>query len=294
MSPDELIARIAAAQHGAFTNAQARAAGHSPAAIRCRRETGRWATLYPGVYAMNGAPATWEQRVMAVTLLYGGVASSITAARLLGILGRAEAPIHVTLPPGQHRCKRASIVLHQATLTRTDVRTVDNIPVTGPERTLVDLAAVLTERALEAALDDAIQLGLTTIPKLRTYIRRRNLGHLPGMGAFRKLLDDRAKGAMQKELERMFRRKLKASGLPEPVRQFPVGRHRIDFAFPAKKIAIELDGLGHLAAAAFRRDKRKDNKIVLAGFALFHFTWEDVDDRWSEVESTLRRALALS
>ena len=293
MSPDELIAQIAARQHGVFTKDQALGAGFSLAAIRHRRESRRWKTLYPGIYAIAGSTATWHQRVIAVTLLYDGVASSITAGRVQGLLDGGDAPIHVTLPPGQKRRRRRGIVVHEAALTRTDIRWIDNIPVTRPERTLVDLAAVLPERALEAALDVAVQLGLATIPKLYCYIDERNLGNLPGMKTLRKLLDDRAKGAMHKELERIFRRKLKAAKLPEPVRQFPVGRYHVDFVYPQQQIAIELDGLGgHFSAEQFRRNKRRDNQIVLAGFDLFHFGWEDVNDRWDDVEGTIRKALA--
>jgi very-short-patch-repair endonuclease len=294
ISPEELIARVAARQHGAFTKAQARAAGYTLGTIRQRREGGRWTTLYPGIYAISGSPDTWEQRVIAVTLLCDGVASSITAAALRAIMDRADGPIHVTVAPGQRRRKRRGIVVHEAALIRTDIRRIDNIPVTGPERTIIDVAALRNRRLLEATLDDTIQHGLTTIPKLARYINERNLGHLPGMRTLRKLLDDRARGAMHKELERMFRRKLKAAKLPEPARQYPVGGHHVDFVYRAQKIAIELDGLGgHFSAEQFRRNKRRDNQIVLAGFDLFHFTWEDVDDRWDEVESTLRRALAL-
>lgn len=296
LSPDDRIARIAVRQHAAFTRAQAVDAGFTDGMIKQRRDNGRWATPHRGVYVLVGAPATWEQRVIAATLLFGGVASSITAGRLLGILDRGyTAPIHVTLPSGQKRSKRKGIVLHQATLARTDVRRAQNIPVTAPNRTLVDLAGALGERALEAPLDDAIQLGLTTIPALYRYISDRNLEHSRGVKALRRVLDDRAKGATHRELERRFRRKLKASGLPEPVRRYPLGGYHIDFVYPTKMIAIELDGLGgHFSAEAFRRDKRRGNEIVLAGFDLFHFTWDDVNDRWPEVEKTIRTSLGLA
>lgn len=292
MSPDEKLAVIAAKQHSAFTRQQARDAGLTEAAIRHRLKAGRWLSPYGGVYVLAGSMSTWEQRVMAAVLHLGGVASSITAARLLGIGGRFEGPVHVTLPSGQNRRKRRGIVLHQADLIRTDIRQVGSIPVTAPNRTVVDLAASLPERGLEAALDDTIQIGLTTIPSIDSYIADRNLGHNPGVKTLRKLLDDRAKGAMHKELERMFRRKLKAAGFPEPRRQFPLDGYKIDFVYLDQMVAIELDGLGgHFSAEQFRENKRRDNAIVLAGFDLFHFSWEDVNDRWPNVEYTLRQAL---
>jgi very-short-patch-repair endonuclease len=169
---------------------------------------------------------------------------------------------------------------------------VDGIRCTGPERTLVDLAGLVTERTLEAAFDDAIQSGLTTIPKLDAYVTERRLGHNRRVKRLRRLIDDRAKGAIHKELERMFRRKLSGTKMPKPVRQFPVGQYFIDFAWPDRMVAVELHGLGgHFSAEAFRNDKRRENVIVLAGFKVLHFGWEDVCDRWPDVETTLRQSL---
>lgn len=292
MSPDARIARIAAKQHGAFTKQQAQNAGHTAGTIRHRLAAGRWVALHPGVYALAGTAPTWERSVIAATLRFGAVASGTTAARLLRILESSDTPLHLTLPPGQNRANRRGLAFHEADLGRTDARTVRGIPCTGPERTLVDLAGQVTERALESAFDDAIQLGLTTIPKLYRYIDERRLWHNAGMERLRRLMEDRAHGAMHKELEKLFRRKLSAAGLPEPTRQFPVAGHPVDFVYPGRRIAIELDGLGgHFNAAASRRDKRRDNDIVLAGYRLFHFSWEDVHDTWPAVERTLRQSL---
>jgi very-short-patch-repair endonuclease len=294
MTPDGAIARIAARQHGAFSRAQAFQAGFTREAIACRVKAGRWIRLYRGVYAIAGVPRSHEQRVIAAVLSLGphAVAASITAGHLHGMLEKPTDLVYVAMPNGQHRRTRKGLVIAEATLTHRDVRKVQGIPVTGPERTIVDAAGVLTTKALESVLDDAIQCGLTTVPRLRRYIRERNLGNRPGAKALRELLDDRTKGVPQQELERMFVRKLRASGLPEPVRQHPVGNRKIDFAYPDAQIAIELDGLrDHFSAAAFRSDRRRQNELVLAGFTLLRFTWEDVDERWPTVEATIRRAL---
>jgi len=292
LSPDARIAQVARKQHGVFTKSQARKVGLSLAAIRTRRQTGRWVQLHPGVYALAGTPVSWKQDVIAATMRFGAIASGKTAARLLGILDASEVPIHLTLAPGQRRTDRRGLVFHEAALAKNDVRTVDGIRCTGPERTLVDLAGLVAERALEAAFDDTIQDGLTTIPKLDTFVTERGLDHNRGVKRLRRLIADRAEGAVHKELERMFRRKLSRTKLPKPVRQFPVGRYFIDFAWPDRMVAVELHGLGgHFSAEAFRNDKRRENVIVLAGFKILHFGWEDVCDRWPDTETTLRQSL---
>jgi very-short-patch-repair endonuclease len=293
--PDERIAAIACRQFGAFTINQARAAGFTRSAIQHRLKVGRWLRLHPGVYAIAGSPSTHEQRVLAAVMACGrgAVAASRTAAWLDGLIAQQGDLVYVLVAKGQHQRARKGIVVNEASLTKSDVRTVAGIPRTAPERTVVDAAGVLRKPALESLLDDAVQSGLTTIPKLRRYIRERRLGHRPGARVLRELLEDRtSRGVPHKDLEKLFLRKLHGTDLPQPVRQHPCGEFFIDAAYPNAKLAIELDGLrDHFSADAFRRDRRRQNEIVLAGYTVLRFTWQDVDERWSAVEATIRRAL---
>jgi very-short-patch-repair endonuclease len=295
MSPDEAIAAVAARQYGAFDGGQARDAGFSQDAIDGRVASGRWLRPYRGVYAIAGSSDTWERRALSALLAYGerAVASHTAAAYLLGMIEQPPDRLHISLPRGQHREDRSSIVPHTANLARSDRRIVRGIRTTGPERTLVDLAGIVGERGLEAALDDAIQLRLTTIPKIRRYVEDRGLAHNAGAGALRRLLEDRAENATQKALERMFRRKAAAAGLPKPKSQFPIAGVHADFAWPAAKIIVELDGLGgHFSAANARRDKRRDRAAFLAGYTTLRYTWDDIADKWPETEIELRTVLA--
>jgi very-short-patch-repair endonuclease/predicted transcriptional regulator of viral defense system len=295
MSPDEQIAARAAKQHGVFTTRDALDAGLTKDAIKHRLRTRRWRALHRGVYAVSGAPATKEQRIIAAVLSFGpsAMAGGLTAASLYKLVEKLAETICVVLPTGQHRRARKGVATIQASLARSDRRTACGIPVTSPNRTIVDIAAVLGRDALAAAFDEAVLRGLTTVGSLRRYVADRRLQHLRGAGKLREVLNDRTKGVPQRELERLFLKKLRASGLPEPVRQHPVGKRKIDFAYPDYRIAIELDGLGdHFSAEAFRNDRRRQNEIVLAGFTILRFTWEDVNDRWPDVLRTLRAALA--
>ena len=294
MSPDELIAVVAASQYGVFNAQQARAAGFTRHAICHRVRTGRWRRLSRGVYAIAGVPDTPEQRVVAAMLRFGSlaVAASRTAAWLHGLLETPGDLVYLLMPPGQHRVPPKGTAVGEAALMRSDVRTVRGVRVTAPNRTLVDLAGVLPERSLEAVLDDAILAGLTTAPTLARYIVERRLENRPGVGVLRRLLNDRMTGVPQKELERMFLRKLRAAGLPEPERQVPCGRRRIDFAYPDVRLAIELDGRApHFTGRAFREDPRRQNELVLAGYTVLRFTWDDIAHGWAATEAVLRSTL---
>jgi very-short-patch-repair endonuclease len=57
-------------------------------------------------------------------------------------------------------------------------------------------------------------------------------------------------------------------------RQVPIGRYIADFCCPEAKLVIELDGGGHSADDARRRDDRRTSDIEAAGYLLIRF-WND-------------------
>jgi very-short-patch-repair endonuclease len=83
---------------------------------------------------------------------------------------------------------------------------------------------------------------------------------------------------------------LRAVGIPTSwVREFAfdflaTGRKwRFDFAWPARKLAVEIDGGAfsggrHTTGDGFRRDLEKSNAAVMAGWRVLHFLPEQVDD----------------
>ena len=87
------------------------------------------------------------------------------------------------------------------------------------------------------------------------------------------------------------------AGLPELVFQHPVlvgGRwRRIDFAFPALHLAIEVDGYeSHARYDVFEDDRVRGNELTLAGWTVIHFTWDQLRHRPDYVLRTLCRVLA--
>src|SRR5947209_9801282 len=82
------IIESAETDHGVTTFGRAAAiAGADRAKAELR--SGRWCPMAKNVYRLRGAPQTWEQRVMALTLAAGpsAAASHRSAAALLGIPG---------------------------------------------------------------------------------------------------------------------------------------------------------------------------------------------------------------
>jgi very-short-patch-repair endonuclease len=80
--------------------------------------------------------------------------------------------------------------------------------------------------------------------------------------------------------ERLLVRILRDGGIGGWVLGHPFGPWRIDLAFPARKLAVEVDGWAwHVDAERFRADRRKQNALVRAGWDPLRFTWHDLDQR---------------
>ena len=81
-------------------------------------------------------------------------------------------------------------------------------------------------------------------------------------------------------LEEILEQHINLSGLPRPAREFrfhPRRRWRFDFAWPLKRIAVEVDGGihcrgRHVRGSGFERDAEKRNAAVMAGWRVLHFT----------------------
>ncbi len=296
MDADGVIANIASRQHALIAVRQALEGGVTRKALETRRKAGGLVIRHRGLYAIAGAPRTWRQDVMAAVLVCGegAAASCVEAAVLFALTETRRSDIHIVLP-AHRRCRvRNGIVVHQAALARTDVRRIEGIPATAPNRTVVDLAGEVTAAELEDALDTALLKGLTSLRALRRYIDQRHLGHRSGVGLLNRLIDDRALGVPESRLERIFLAKLRTSRLPAPTRQFRVGRRRIDMSYPDRRVIVELDGYGtRYARTALQKDRRRQNEVVLGlpGWTLLRFTWDDVADDWPYIEATLREAL---
>jgi hypothetical protein len=225
------ILEIAAVQHALFTAAQWKDSGLSRRQLRYRSRSGMVREVHPGVFAVAGAPATFEQQVLAACLSVGGVASHRCAA-LLWQFRKFEGEAVEVLVRKDHTPNRKGVkVRRTGRLDEADLDVVRGIPLTGRARTLLDLCGVSPSLA-EGALNGALQRRQLSVRQLEAVLGRVGPGH-PGAGRYRELVLPFAAGQRPTEskleddfLELVIRR----YGLPLPVRQHPVGRRRVDFA----------------------------------------------------------------
>lgn len=146
LNPQSRAARawaLATRQHGVVALFQLRALGYTVEAIRWRVTQGRLHRVRPGVYAVGRPNLTRRGQWTAAVLTCGPEAalSHETAAALWGIRDERTREIHVSMPPSvDHR--QLGIRSHRrSTMHREDLTRRDNIPVTTPILTLIDLAS---------------------------------------------------------------------------------------------------------------------------------------------------------
>ena len=164
MTPDQRLAAIAAGQHGCATIEQALAAGLTRDHVYRRIRSGRMERLGHHVLRLAGAPATWEQELMAGLLDLGddAVVSHWAAAALHGFDGFDPGAVEF-LQPRRRRGSGEGWKVHTTVrLERIDRVEVSGFRCTSASRTVIDLAGSAPIRALERAIDSAVRDGLSS------------------------------------------------------------------------------------------------------------------------------------
>ncbi len=179
-------------------------------------------------------------------------------------------------------------------LRRRDLPAPDLLGVRGIWLTDIPLTALETAITVpdgSAFLDRTLQKHVTFRRLYAAYCR--NLG-ARGFGRVAVLLAaaaDRADSAA----ERLLHRILRSAGIDGWAPDHPFGPYRIDVAFPALRVAVEVDGWAwHMDVDRFRTDRYKGNALVRAGWDVLRFTWHDLSNRPEYVVGEIRVALERS
>lgn len=277
------LARVAQAQFGVFTREQALRLGFTAAAIKKRLNRDVWRLTDHNVYRVSATPETWHQRLNAACLAGPAVASHRSAGRLWEFPGMPEEIIEVTAL--RHRRRHVDdVVWHESYhLTERDITEIEGIPCTRPVRTFLDLGVVLAADQLETVLNEGIRRSLLAVSAIAR--RLEQLGPLRhGTAVVRAVLDRHVpeRRAPESVLETRFLQLIRRAGFAEPVPQFQVrlsdsALARLDFAYPHRMIAIELDGVAyHSGKSAKQRDRQRDNQLGALGWRILRFDWDDV------------------
>lgn len=286
----------AAAQQSLVTRAQALDAGLSVAQIRGRLESGRWERVYRNVYRVTGAGHSELQSLLAAVLAAGdgAVASHRASAWLWGLTD--ELRLEVTVPRRRDPRLGVEVVVHRRDLTSERPVIRRGVACTNPLRTVLDLGAVGHSSLVEQAIDRGISARLFTAAGLDAEVQRSARSGRRGLAHLRRCLERRLADERRapSELESRMARLVREHGLPLPEREYrllDLG-YRVDFAWPEVRVCVEVDGFAHHSSwEEFGYDRRRQNELVLAGWTVLRFTWDDVRHRPGAVAGAVRAAV---
>ena len=285
------MAALATRQHGVVATRQLAALGLSQRAVSHRAAAGRLHRVHRGVYAVGHPILTVNGRRMAAILAAGpgAVLSHASAAALwrsgrrarLGSTSASEAPPGAASDPG--------LRIHRTpTLQADEITKHQGLRVTTPARTLLDLAAILTPRALERALDEAEVKQLYDRTSLDA-LARAHAGERGARALTQALDEDGEPTLTDSELEELMLALCADHDLPRPEPRAWVAGLRVDFLFAASRLVVETDGYRyHRTRRAFERDRERDAILARAGYRVLRFSHRQLTREPTMVAHTLR------
>jgi Transcriptional regulator, AbiEi antitoxin len=298
------VPELGARQHGVFSLGQLHPLGLTANAVQKRAASGRLFRVHRGVYSLMPTPLLGrEARWMAAVLACGAEAalSHRSAAHLHGLRLSSRSAIDVIVAGGSSRTAAGVDVHHSTTLTDRDVTVVEAIPVTTIARMMLDLAAVVEQRAVERVIDESVVRQLFDLRAVNDQLRR-NPKH-PGAGVLRAALGPDRAGLTDSDLEELFVSIWWPTGLPRPLTRFHIDPGdggpliRADFAWPQARFDLETDGSRyHSDVRRRRRDYRRDQRLKRARWDVMRvgddqFSDDEPDDTVALVWEVLRQRM---
>jgi hypothetical protein len=269
---DEALGAIAELQAGAVTSRQLRISGLTAKEIKVRIRRGALSrTPVRGVYRVSGAERSWRQDLWVAVLAgpEGTVASHVSAAALRGLMAPPSIP-HVTVPRATSG-RFAGAEIHHATVIPADRVKWDGIESTTVGRTIVDCAAVLTQKALNDLVDAAVGRRLCEYREVLTAWERA--GHVRGGTKLANAMAPYSTGAEPGSVAaaRVLRR-ICVWGFPSPLCEYEIrDKHgqwvaTADFVWPDWWFVLEYDGDEGHGPRRRRLDARRQAAVEEIGF----------------------------
>ncbi|HEY2259068.1 MAG TPA: type IV toxin-antitoxin system AbiEi family antitoxin domain-containing protein [Solirubrobacteraceae bacterium] len=288
---------MAAQQGGVFSLAQLVDLGLTASAIHKRAKRGRLYRVHQAVYSI--APPellSRNGRFMAAVLACGpgALLSHRSAAELHDLLATARSGIDVTVPNRSCHVHQGIDLHRSTTLTPADTAIVDGIPCTTLARTALDLAAVSTQRRVERALTQGEILGKLDANALEDQLHRN--AKTAAARNLRGALDAVRGGPAPtwSVFEEQFLALCRRAGVPPPEVNAWVMLDdgepaiRADFVWRDQRVVIETDGHRyHNTRWAFETDRRRDQRLTLAGWRVVRVTWRQLTQDPARIQALL-------
>lgn len=286
---------LAADQDGVITRLQLRGCGLTDDVIDTLHERGTLTRPARGVYLVGGAPQTYRARLWIASLSTGGPLGFATAAQLWGVADEANDVVHVVIDHGRRVYPPRWVRVHRVPVPPAALSRRAGLPATARSWTVLDYLPTLPSGERSRLADRAIQRGWITPADVER--RLRDFPGRTGNRALRVLAGQLGDGAAARS-ERKLHRLLRQAGIAGWAPNFAVWSGGelvavVDVAIPDKGIAIEVDGWAyHSDVDRFRRDRSRQNDLIMLGWTVLRFTWSDLVERPAYVRTMIARAAA--
>jgi hypothetical protein len=227
--------------------------------------------------------------------------ASTTAGQELGIRGMKDPHVRVLVPHGARLALPGVVAQLCRGIDPVDITTRrrDGVRLTSPPRTLVDAAAVVGLRSTVSAIEHVLHERRCTLNTLLNTANRLFHPRRQGSVVIRQALRSRAewRGIARSDLELRVIEAIIARGLPLPevnMRFVLTNGERIviDLAWPQWRVAVEVDHpFWHDGVVEAARDKRRDRKLVMAGWQPVRLPELEIDHALDELLDDLAQIL---
>ena len=251
-------------------------------------------TAVDGVYRLAGAPSTTAESAWFAVLSTRSPLSFLSAARWWDMPVADDGLVHITRFGRRRLDWPVGVRVHRVAIDQASITRHRGLWVTTRPETVLDCMGWLPLARARTLADRALQEGWCRPDNVR-----QRLEDSPGRWGNRQIrrlsrhLGDQAHAESERKLHRLLR----SAGISGWVPQLPFvagsRRFEIDVAFPALRLAIEIDGYAyHSSDDRFQRDRTRQNALIAAGWRVLRFTWADLDERPSYVISQILQLLA--
>jgi len=167
---------VAEPHAGYLTTTQAADAGVSRQQLSYLARTGSLERVAHGIYRLRRFPSQPFEDVIVACLWVGdgAVASHDTALAIYGLTDESPPVVHLSVPR-PFRGTRDGVIVHSAVMTDVDRTERHGVPVTTPERSLIDVLRRSGPMLAREATAQALDRGLVTDRSLRTALARTGL-----------------------------------------------------------------------------------------------------------------------
>ncbi len=203
--------------------------------------------------------------------------SHTTALAVWRLRCPASSALHVTVPIGRHPVGRTPGLIVHRTRTPTRIRTAERMRVVEPAAAIVRSWPLLDPSERRSPAIEAIRRGLVGPDRLAE-VCSRAVG-MRGRSQLGRLIALLASGC-ESELEIWgLLSVFDVPGLRHGVRQRVVragGRsYRLDLAYEAERVAVEMDGeRWHSNPEQRESDRQRDAALAAAGWLTLRFSWQ--------------------